>query len=587
MSEHRTRVVDAIRSFRFHSLYIRDFLITMLLILLPLLGLNVFLFRASERMVTEEATILSSQALRNTRDVVDSIFREVDFLAASISLEPDTELYVLSPQSGLLRQDPVRSISSRLRLVVYSNVYIHSFYVYSESRDRIITRINENDRGTFYDQTWFPLYESISEDRIIRQLRRVGGIFPYVISTIKPLYLFDKQEKYGAVIVNVNIAELNRVFVAPDPNSPELLYIFDDSGTVLFSTDNEELGANRHDIEFDAIAAGDDVIVSTEQSQFYPWEYASIHALDTYALRSTQLRGIVVVVFVLSLVATIVAAFLIAGTAFRPIRRILEVLEDPGTIQALDESTPENETRYIAGAIARFTQTNGELREEVRRQLQLTDEARISALQIQINPHFLNNTLELISMSARRLTSGPNDVTKMVTLLSRLLQIALDTSEQVVPFSDEIEHTDLYLQILMQRYRDRINVEWAVPEELRELSVLKLSLQPLVENAFYHGIKPTRGEGTIRIGSRVDSGDIVTTVSNTGRTISRSELSRLKRSLNSGYELSAEHIGLRNVHQRIQLMFGEKYGLDMMDGGREWSAVVTIRTPVVTSLEAT
>lgn len=587
MNESRTHVTHAIRSFRFHSVYVRDFVITMVLILLPLLGLNIFLFRTSERMVTEEASILSAQALRNTRDVVDSIFREVDLLAASISLSSDTALYALSPNlTGILAQDPARAIAARLKIPVYSNVYIHSFYVYSAARDRIITHIGENDRETFIDQTWMPHYQSITEDRIIRRFRRVAGVYPYVISTIKPLYLFDQQQKYGAIVVNVDIDELRRVLVSPDPtssdpNSPELLYVFDSAGAVLFSTDPTELGLSRRELELDSIAADSDAVISTEQSAHYPWEYMSIHALDTYVLRSAQLRGIVVIVLVLSLVATLVAAVLIAGNAYRPIRRILEIIENPQAVQQLEDSTPVNETRYIAGAIARFTQTNGELRDELHRQLDLIGQARSEALQIQINPHFLYNTLEGISLSARRLTSGPNDVTRMVTLLSKLLRTALDSSEQVVPLSEEIEHTKLYLEILDLRYGGRIRVEWDVPEDLLALGVLKLSLQPLVENAFYHGIKPTRGEGTIRVASRRLEDDLIATVANTGRRISGTALTRIKRSLGGGYELSPEHIGLRNVDQRIRLLFGENYGIDVTDGDSEFSTIVTVRIPVV------
>lgn len=582
MSEERARVITAIRRFRFHSVYIRDFLVAMVLVLLPLLGLNVFIFQASERMVTDEASVLSDQALRNTRGVVDSVFRQVDYLAASISLDNETELYALSPDlTGVLARDPVRWIAAQLRNQVYSNPFIHSMYVYSEARDRIITHLAENDRASFRDQSWLPVYESINSDEIVRRFLRVADRFPNAISTIKPLYLVNQEIKLGAVVINVDIDELKRVLIEPGPNSPEFLYVFDEDGTILFSTNSDELGRNRDEIDLASIAENTNAVVSTENSTYYPWEYLSIHALDTYVLRSAQLRGIVAIVFALSIVATIVAAVLIAGNAYRPIRRILEFVENPDARPTLDDSIPANETRYIAGAIARFTQSNGELRDELHRQLDLIDETRVSALQIQINPHFLNNTLEVISMTARRLTSGANDVTRMVTLLSRLLRTALDTSEQVVPFSEEIEHANLFLAIIAFRYGDRIRVEWDIPESLTGVGMLKLSLQPLIENAFYHGIKPTRGTGTIWIAAREQNGELVTTVTNTGRRMSASELARIRRSLSAGYDFSAEHIGLRNVYQRIRLVFGTRYGLDISSGGKDFGAVVTIRTPVI------
>jgi two-component system, sensor histidine kinase YesM len=585
MIEPPGRVVDAIRNFRLHSLYIRNFIISAALILLPLLGLNIFLYQVSRRMATDEAALLSRNALRTSRDIFDSIFRQADYLAASISLELDTELFVLSENvESILSQDPVGTISARLKTAVYSNAYIHSVYVYSEVSERIITHIGINERSTFLDTSWHETYSEISENRIRKTLRDINDVFPHVITSIKPLYVFGGEQKYGAVVVNIDIDELRRVLLDPDPNSPEDLYVLDDDDIVVFATHTDDLGKSADEAGLLAEIDEKTVILSTADSQLFPWRFFSLHALDTYNLQTTQLRRIITIVLIVSIVATIVAAILISGNSYRPIRRILVAIQHPERLHRLEhdgEGGPTNETRYIAQAIARFTNTNDELRNELHRQLSQLDQARIEALQLQINPHFLNNTLEVMSMSARRLTSGDNDFTRMVALLSNLLQISLKSGENIVPLSEEIEHAKLYLDILSLRYRDRFDVSWEIPDELLSAGMLKLSLQPLLENAFYHGIKPTRSHGEIVIASYVDGNELVATVSNSGSGISVSAMSRVRRTLGIGFEIPSEHIGMRNVDQRARLVFGPKYGLSI-ENGANGGTIVMLRIPVVT-----
>ncbi len=583
------RIIDAIRSFKSHSIYIRNFVVSAVFILLPLAGFNVFLYRISRQMVTHEAALLSQDSLGNTRDVFDSVFRAADYLAASIALEAETELYFLSENAeDILGQDPVRAISARLKTAVYANSFVHSVYVYSESSDRIVTHIGENERSNFADGDWYDIYTTISGNRIKRVFRRIGGVYPLVISLIKPFNVFGGERNYGAIVVNIDIDELKRIVLDPDPNSPEQLYVLDDGGTILFATDRDEIGRTTTEVDIFGRPENRKAIVSTAESRYYPWRFVSIHALETYNLQSAWLGNLLVAVIAMSLAATVVAAFLISNNSYRPIRRILSAVQDAESVHRLDHDGaggPSDETRYIAAVIARFAHTNSELRKELDEQLGRLDRARMTALQIQINPHFLNNTLEVVSMSARRVTSGENELTRMIALLSRLLRTSLDTGENIVPLVDEIEHARVYVDILRLRYADRFDVAWRVPENLLSFGMLKLSLQPLIENAFYHGIKPTRTPGHISIEARRSDTELLLSVWNTGRGISRQEIGRIRSTLGADYELDKDHVGLRNVDQRVRLVFGPRYGVSIDSDGRHGTRV-TIRIPVVADVSA-
>ena len=193
-------------------------------------------------------------------------------------------------------------------------------------------------------------------------------------------------------------------------------------------------------------------------------------------------------------------------------------------------------------------------------------EAELTLLQSQINPHFLYNTLEIIRWKAMFLTNGENEVTEMVSTLSDFFRLSLSKGEKIIPLKDEIAHTRNYVTIMNFRYTNKIDVQWHVDEELLDRRVPKLILQPVVENAIYHGIKPTNGKGLINIYVRRNENRIELQVMDNGVGMSSEAVERLNSEMadnappqpgpgkKGGY-------GLRNVNQRIKLTFGDKYGL--------------------------
>ncbi|MBT3273993.1 MAG: histidine kinase [Spirochaetales bacterium] len=600
MSEAPKRIVEVAKKYKFHGLYIKNFIVSALLIVLPLIGLNVLLYSSMRKLAIDEASALSLNTLQKTRDVFDSIFKQGEYLAASVALQSDTEVYVLTDQyDAIWTRNAVQSISANLKTIVYSNDFIHTVYLFSEVSDRVITHVGENDRKSFLDSGWYDTYLDIDENRIYKVFRNINDNYPNVISLIKPLYLLGPDKKLGAIVINFDVDQLKPVLLDRDLSSPEELYAIDSDGTILFSASTEELGKTASGEQLAFISVSQDYstleksmgsvprIVSVSLSGRYPWYFLSYHALSNYTLQSSRLQGFMALAIFVSLVSTVVAAFLISANSYRPIKRILGALQHPEQTQLLQKSGGgrlSNETKFIATAIARFAHTNQELSAELNKQLSRLDSARLAALQTQINPHFLNNTLEVISMSARRLSPGDNQVVSMISLLSRLLRIALDTEHNIVPLSEEVEYANLYLEILAIRYQDRFEVTWNIDDRLIHIGVLKLCLQPLLENAFYHGIKPTRGKGKISIDITEAEREMVLKVTNTGKGIPPQTIKMLNRTLSAEFEISGDHVGMRNVNQRTKLLFGDKFGVSI-SSSRAAGTAVTLRTPIVSQPE--
>lgn len=210
--------------------------------------------------------------------------------------------------------------------------------------------------------------------------------------------------------------------------------------------------------------------------------------------------------------------------------------------------------------------------EQIKNQRSL-HRAQLELLQAQINPHFLYNTLDSIAILAEN--QREDDVVTMVTSLSTFFRNSLSGGQDVIELRSELAQATSYLEIQQIRYSDILSYDIAVPQDIQGCRVPKLILQPLIENALYHGIKNRRGRGHIAITGEATDAGIRLTVRDNGAGMTVEQLARLQRGV---YSDNASGLGLKNVHQRIRLYCGEPYGLCFESAPGE-GTTVTILLP--------
>ncbi|MED5018210.1 sensor histidine kinase [Paenibacillus chibensis] len=201
--------------------------------------------------------------------------------------------------------------------------------------------------------------------------------------------------------------------------------------------------------------------------------------------------------------------------------------------------------------------------------------AELVAFQAQINPHFLYNTLEVIRM--RAIAKGADDVAEMTYILSSLFKYLVKT-ETMVKLSEEIENSRNYLEMFRIRYKERFQFAIDVEPGVRQVSILKLSVQPAIENYILHGIRSGRTDNMIRIHAYAEDQGVRIDVEDNGKGISREKLAEIQSRLKEPGEFSSDSLGLKNVAERLRLMYGEPYGLTI-DSTPDQGTRVTIRIP--------
>ena len=304
--------------------------------------------------------------------------------------------------------------------------------------------------------------------------------------------------------------------------------------------------------------------------------------MDTSRLLQEQLI-LIVWLMVALVVLTFVFAMLAQKSLSRSIRTPIAELEQfagaiaEGDLLARVDKPEVTELRGLAESLNVMAGKLQRLIDENRREQENLKMSELRTLQAQIAPHFLYNTLDAIVWLAE--AQRTDEVIHITRALSDFFRISLSQGRDWIPLSDEVKHLQGYLTIQKIRYRDILDYEIDIPQELYNRQILKLLLQPLVENAIYHGIKHRRGRGFVRVTGREQGGMMVLTVTDNGAGMTAERLFQVKESLERDAPADGEHgcYGLFNVNKRIQLYYNQPEGVSIQSG--ENGTTVSLRVP--------
>jgi two-component system sensor histidine kinase YesM len=322
---------------------------------------------------------------------------------------------------------------------------------------------------------------------------------------------------------------------------------------------------------------------TTQEYMLFEVNQAEQEYLDNKA-RFTQLVIVYLILLVCVVAFSFAAAWVISTSIYIPIKKLHDVtatithtdLEALVTSQNVDEITELGMSFNIM--IGRIR----DLLDAKVKEQEMLKKAELKALQAQINPHFLYNTLDTIIWMAQ--ANKVEQVIDIVQALSNFFRIALSKGQEWITIDQEIEHIRSYLTIQKLRYHDILNYTIDVDEDILSGTILKLTLQPLVENAIYHGIKNKRGGGTIVVSARRSEPDqVVVEIRDDGIGFTPYKLNRIQSSLtddSAAIALSESGFGLENVHRRIQLYYGKQYGLTVESKYQEGTRV-TVTIPLL------
>jgi two-component system sensor histidine kinase YesM len=508
-------------------------------------------------------------------------------LAASIKSNESTQIFTYSPYYDVMLDNTTTKIKDTIKSYTAIYKYIDSIYVYSEKNNVVITQTGITGFDDFEDNNWVNDYKSLKDGSIKKIMRDKNGVYPHILTFVTKISVPGVTGVGGGIVVNVDIEKFSEAIHANSDYAYEYVMIVDENNRIVFNSKGTDIFNILSDEKMKEVTDKDDTyicltkidnidnIISMVKSKYYDWKCISVLPMELYNKKIGTANNIIMLLILGLFIAGLIISFYVTKSSYRPVVQILSAVDEPEIyINHPDNKKGDNEIKYITEKIIKSFSSQKEMEKELENKLELLHKSQVEALQSQINPHFLFNTLESINWSAIELTNDENSVSKSISLLSNFLRLSLESDRYITTIREEIEHVELYINILQIRYDYKLQVKWNLQDEILDNEIVKLSLQPIIENAVYHGIKPKRGKGQITIDGIRDGQNIVICITDDGIGINKTKLDFLNNSLKNEYEINNKGIGMNNVNQRIKLLFGVNYGIELFSEENKGTSVV-------------
>ncbi|MEK5444653.1 MULTISPECIES: sensor histidine kinase [unclassified Fredinandcohnia] len=323
---------------------------------------------------------------------------------------------------------------------------------------------------------------------------------------------------------------------------------------------------------------GKKAIVSTYHIPLTGWRVLQIVSHDGIFTDVSKIQNIVFIILLVSMAIFIGIIILFSTMLTRPLIKLRETMKrvEEGDLDVTFTSKNNDEIGLLGKS---FNTMISQTRDNVKQRVLLErnrEKAKLEALQAQINPHFLYNTLNTIRWMS--VMAGTKNITKMLMSLGQLLDMSIHRGQEEITLKEELENVEAFLTIQKYRFGDSIKVIEEINPDTVDCIVPKLSLQPLVENVYNHGLFLHGGTMEIRTQSTNDILEIH--VIDNGKNMDQEKASQLMNDIQKEKHEGLSGIGLKNVHQRIQMMFGEQYGIKIWRDNIEEKTYVTLSLPV-------
>ena len=540
-------------------------------VILVLVSVSVLFMRSYKNSLIGNASTNSQRTISQVSNTVNEYLDGIDM---------DMEILCASLEDPSIDREEFFNVFLRIRPdVVAVSTYdasgslVNCYSLLGDVRDPL-------DENTSFDRTMTDKYSEgfVSAPHVVSLFE---SKYPWVITMTAPL------DVDGECWIALDISCTNISSYINDVGIGQRGYCFllDSDGNIVYHPQQQLIYSDLKSENIELIASLPDgthveenVIYSIETLNGSHWRVVGVSFVQELITDSLwELGRIIFFVSLLILIVMVIISLILSKVVSHPIRTFAEEMEQFEQNASDFTYVPVGgvrEVRILSESFSHMVKKLQGLMGTIRDEQQNLRKTELRALQAQINPHFLYNTLDSISWMTER--GKKDEAVEMVNALATLFRISISKGHELIPIRDEIQHAESYLQIQSYRYKNQFAYSFDVEDECLDYLCNKITLQPIIENAIYHGINGLVDDGKITITVKSQENNIIMTVEDNGNGMTDEQIETIMnkdRSDKSG-------IGIKNVNDRLKIYFGTEYGITIHSELDEGTRVIILMPKV-------
>lgn len=575
------------------SLRTRMLLSNIVVALIPFLMFSIVsgsIFLDHAQKTAEEHSVQLIHQVSNSMDVyVETIEKMVNYIQLELQ---DTPFFTMETEDAPGWESETDYIRSVLENVANSHREVAGIFIATKEDLYVSTGMSRISRDPFQNERWYrEASENPEEIQLISVVtgRNIVTNRSYSIDDVFSLAKAVQDPETGEVL-GVILLDIRHDIIQSSINGVTIgekgfVFVMDQEDNIVYTPVNGIVyRVNPKWVKamepMSVQIQGGSYQIRSELSPYTGWRTVGVFSMDEVMSSVNTIVYILFTCVIISLVLVVIVSFKFSRTLTNPIFKLKRLMKqaESGDLTVRFNFEHNDEIGELGQSFNHMIARIDQLIQMVYVEQENKRTAEMKSLQEQIKPHFLYNTLDTISWMARDYDA--EDIVRLVDALTNMFRIGLSHGKDIITVKEEITHVSNYLYIQKIRYKDKLNYVIHVDESLYAIEVPKLILQPLVENAIYHGVKAKRGGGTITITGVPEGENLVFTVQDDGAGMPQEKVEELNRRMSERSVLDEQKsFGLFYIRERIQLCYGTGYGVHVESALGEGTRV-TITLPL-------
>lgn len=547
------------------------------IIIAALLTVYGFSFRYTEDNVQDNSIKYILQLIEQVNHDIDSYISYMENISMLTAGDGDVLEYLFSENDPDRQWQLNQNILDRFQIVRKARNDICNIGVITRDGKYVINDegVKTNPYVDIYQEDWYKFALTADPGTTLLSSSHVQNIildeYPWVVTLSSALRYPGREQNEGVFFIDLNYNAIDELCSHIDLGSRGYVFIIDDKGKILYHPKQQLIYSGlKEDKTAEVLNCGSSYFLTGKgsESKLYVisksdktgWTTVGVAYTSELVKNRPQIRLIYTLVMVVLLICLTGLVTLLSKHITKPITLLQNTMKkvEKGNFEKINtDDFPDNEMGSLGRSFNMMSDQIQKLMEDNVKEQELKRKSELRVLQSQINPHFLYNTLDSIVWMAE---GGKNkEVVRMTLALSRLFRQTISSDKQFISIGQEVDYVRNYLEIQQMRYKDKLTYELDIEEAIKDKPIIKLVLQPLVENALYHGIKYREAGGLIRILGRKAGKEIHILVIDNGPGMTREQLDTIFEKHKVSYQHNG--VGVYNVQTRLQLYYGREYGI--------------------------